>query len=74
MEKKYIMTPNGIIVFPGSFKHKEFEHFKPRSAGEIDFVVENGEVVAKCWGRSESLNIESHPDDSRKATFQLCQQ
>lgn len=75
MDKKYVMTGHGIIVFPGTFAHADFRHFEPTSAGFIYFRNKEGsqEIEAVCYGESESLKLKSHQDDSRKATVQLCQ-
>jgi len=74
VDKKYVMTGHGIIVFPGTFAHSDFSRFKPTSAGFIYFInkEDSTEIEAVCYGESMSLKLKSHPDDSRKATVQLC--
>ena len=68
------MTGRGIITFSAAFAHADFSHFIPTSAGFIYFrnKKDSMEIEAVCYGESESLKVKSHPDDSRKATFQLC--
>lgn len=66
MTAKYIKTQQGcIIVFSASLKHSQFSHFRPVSAGFISFGVDKeGNADCSCYGRSESLNIDSDADDT----------
>lgn len=75
MEAKYVMTDKGIIVFPKTFKHSDFRHLRPLSAGFIYFKDEpldrSMNLEAVCYGESESLKLQSNELDSQKATRQL---
>lgn len=70
MTAKYIRTSdNQIIIFQAGLKHSEFGHFNPVSAGFVRFGVDaNGSMAYDCYGKSESLRLESAPDDSWLAT------
>lgn len=69
LKTKYIRTKdNDIIVFPAGISHDFFQHLKPISAGFIAFGVDDGEQpTVHCYGGSDSLGLESSPDDSRIA-------
>lgn len=56
---KYIIIDNLFpIIFQGKFSHSNFKHFgNITSAG---FISENFE---NCYGYSQSLNLNSKPDD-----------
>ena len=72
-QAKYIITENyEIITFSETIQHKEFKHYKPRSAGFISFGVDSkGEVTCHCYGRSVSLDLDSSPNDGMIAERQL---
>ena len=53
-----------FIFFPEIENHSAFKYFRPVSAGFC--FIEDNEVI--CFGRSESLNMNSFPDDSERAT------
>lgn len=69
MTAKYIKTAsNRMIVFSASLKHSDFRNFNPVSAGFISFGVDKeGNPDCSCYGKSESLDIESHADDTMLA-------
>ena len=61
---KYIHTDLGIILFPAFTSHKDMaKHFKNKvySAGFVSFDYES----IDCWGKSESLNLQSDPLDTK---------
>jgi hypothetical protein len=71
---KYIQTRNGsIIVFSAAIKHNEFLSFDPVSAGFISIGVDKeGNPTCSCYGRSESLKLNSREEeDTRKAKTQI---
>ena len=70
---KYVKTKNKkIIVFSELQIHSEFKIFKPISAGFIIFnVSEDGNVSCVCFGESISLDIGSHPEDTKLARQQI---
>ena len=74
MEAKYIRTSDDkIIVFSSLLFHSEFEHFKPKSAGFINILVDDqGNTKCICYGMSISLDLESNPkEDTELATLQI---
>lgn len=73
MDVKYIRTKNDdIIVFSATIMHKEFEDWQPKSAGFIRFFVdENENPSCHCYGKSISLGLDSHEDDTSRARLQL---
>lgn len=70
---KYIRTKeNNIIVFSPLMQHKEFRSYNPISAGFISFGVNNdGNPSCTCYGKSDSLGIESIEGDSKLAERQI---
>ena len=65
MKAKYVMTDNGPIIFPATFNHSDFSHFKPKSGGTVVFGVDKEfNIIPVCVGSSMTLNLNSHPDDS----------
>jgi hypothetical protein len=71
---KYIITNDkGIIIFPDTFNHSDFKHFKPINAGFISFGVnQQGNPTCSCYGESISLDIKSNPEaDTLLAKRQL---
>lgn len=61
------------FLFPAIIVHKDFERFRRHehlnmmeiiSAGFCQITSTNG---VKCWGRSESLNIDSRPKEDAEA-------
>ena len=56
-----------FIFFPEVENHSAFKYFRPVSTGFC--FIEDNEVI--CFGRSESLNLESFFDDSERATKQM---
>lgn len=73
MTTKYIKDKrDNIIVFPATMKHSEFKHFEPVSAGFISFGVDReGNPSCTCYGKSESLDLESDPIDTWLAERQI---
>jgi len=70
---KYVIVDGSVIVFSPAIKHSSFESMKPTSAGFISFGVDkDGNPSCSCYGKSESLKLESNPEeDTKKAKFQL---
>lgn len=70
---KYVRTKNNtIIVFSPAIQHKEFEEFNILSAGFISFGVDkSGNVSCCCYGKSQSLGVESDPKDTRLAELTI---
>lgn len=70
---KYVIVNGSVIVFSPAIKHNTFESMKPTSAGFISFGVDkDGNPSCTCFGKSESLKLESNPEeDTIRANFQL---
>ena len=68
---KYVLTrEHKIIVFPNLFAHKDFESYKPISAGFITFGVKNGKPVCYCHGESIGLGLRSNPDEDTELAME----
>jgi hypothetical protein len=75
---KYVIVDGRAIVFSASIKHKDMvgHNEKAQGAGFVTFATEidtYGEtvIVAKAYGKSESLNVDSREEDSRIITRQI---
>ena len=69
MKGKYITTSQGeIILFPETIVHSEFKHLNPISAG---FFYINADNQIVCHGKSISLGLSSHEEDSDQANLQF---
>jgi hypothetical protein len=76
---KYIkINTNGhdkIIVFSGLIQHKEFKNLNPISAGFISIgaTIQDGHPITDCtcYGKSDSLGIDSAPEDTELAKKQI---
>lgn len=69
MRTKYIIFDGKYpIILSEESSHNEVSDLgrKPTSAGFVNFFSEMGEVDVYCYGRSESLNIGSNPDNDRE--------
>lgn len=77
---KYVIVDGSAIVFSGAIQHKDMVGYnkKAEGAGFVRFVAEKDPeygdsiVVAKCYGRSISLNVDSREEDSMIVTRQIC--
>ena len=80
MRIKYIagkMYPTGMssmdafdtaITFNNMLIHKDIARrmgMEVESAGFVDFMVEDGKLIISCFGRSESLDKDSRPEDAK---------
>ena len=79
-EVKYVIVGGSAIVFSAAIQHKDMVGYneKCEGAGFVHFATETDPtygdtiIVAKCYGKSVSLGIESRPEeDSRILTRQL---
>ena len=70
---KYIKTRDRqIVVFGESLSHSQFKSWGPISAGFLKFCITgDGIMGAYCYGRSDSLGIDSELEDSNLANEQL---
>lgn len=75
---KYVIVNGRAIVFSASIQHKDMVGFneKCEGAGFINFDFKKDSygdtiVIAKCYGKSESLGIESREQDSEIVTHQI---
>jgi hypothetical protein len=79
-EVKYVIVNGCAIVFSAAIQHKDMVGYneKCEGAGFVRFDTETDPtygdtiIVAKCYGKSVSLGIESRPEeDSRIVTRQI---
>lgn len=70
---KYIKTKDKeIIMFGEIMQHSDFQHMNPVSAGFISIGInKDGNPDCTCYGKSISLGLDSHEDDTRLAKYQL---
>jgi hypothetical protein len=80
LETKYVIVNGCAIVFSAAIQHKDMVGYneKCEGAGFVRFDTETDPtygdtiIVAKCYGKSVSLGIESRPEeDSRIVTRQI---
>ena len=82
IETKYVIIDGSAIVFSGAIQHKDMVGYneKCEGAGFVIFAAEvdvNGEVerlIAKTYGKSISLGIESRQEDAEKINRQILNQ
>ncbi len=78
-EAKYVIVNGSGIIFSAAIQHKDMVDYneKCEGAGFVSFAVEKDSygddiIVAKCYGKSISLDIESRPEkDSKILTRQI---
>ena len=79
-EVKYVIVNGCAIVFSAAIQHKDMVGYNEKCEGagfvrfdtETDPIYGDTIIVAKCYGKSVSLGIESRPEeDSRIVTRQL---
>lgn len=79
MTAKYVIVGGSAIVFSAAIQHKDMVGYneKCEGAGFVHFVVTKDPVygddviVAKCYGKSISLGIDSREEDSAIVTRQI---
>lgn len=67
---KYInFEKHGIVIFEDHISHREmaekFEFDTPVSAGFVSVWDYSSDQSPKCHGRSETLKLESSPEDTK---------
>ncbi len=82
-DAKYVIVNGSGIIFSAAIQHKDMVGYneKCEGAGFVSFAVEKDSygdsygddiIVAKCYGKSISLGIESRPEkDSKILTRQI---
>ena len=79
-EVKYVIVGGSAIVFSAAIQHKDMVGYNEKCEGagfvrfdtETDPIYGDTIIVAKCYGKSVSLGIESRPEeDSRIVTRQI---
>jgi hypothetical protein len=79
MTPKYVIVGGSAIVFSPAIQHKDMVGYneKCEGAGFVRFeatkdpVYGDDIIVAKCYGKSISLGIESREEDSAIVTRQI---
>ena len=78
LETKYVIVDGCAIVFSAAIAHSDMVRNgkKAEGAGFVRFYINKDEydedvVIAKCYGRSISLGIESREEDSTIVTSQI---
>lgn len=46
---KYVMTPEGAILFPNSFKHSDFRSLNVRSAGHFAIYKDRDDISVSAF-------------------------
>lgn len=75
---KYVIIDGIAIVFSAAIQHKDMVGYNENAqgAGFVTFEARKDSygddiIVAKCYGRSDSLNIGSREEDSAIVTRQI---
>ena len=69
---KYVIINGRGIIFSAAIQHKEMVGYGENceGAGFVHFAIQKDDygdiVAAKCYGKSESLGIESRPEEDSK--------
>ena len=72
-EAKYVIVGGSGIIFSAAIQHKDMVGYNEKctGAGFVRFATEKDSygdtiIVAKCYGKSVSLGIESRPEEDSK--------
>jgi len=70
---KYVRLQNDdIIIFSQGKNHSDFEYMNPKTAGFIQIYAEDDQPRCACFGKSDSLGLESDEKrDTKYANSQL---
>jgi len=76
---KYVRFKSGFITFAEPISHNEIKLVEskfnitepPISAGFYYLTVQDGEIIAKCYGESITLNLQTATEDDELLTRQL---
>ena len=75
MAPKYVIINGCAIIFSGAIQHKDMVGFnqKATGAGFVNIYYDESKdmIVVKAYGRSISLGIESHDEDTDILTHQI---
>jgi len=66
MTFKYVITIDGCIIFAPTISHDKITDKEVLSAGFVLITAIPGELKLVCYGRSESLDIDSHPIEDER--------
>lgn len=76
---KYVIVDGCAIVFSEAITHSDMVRYgkKAEGAGFVHFCQEvdhygDPVIVAKCYGKSISLGVDSREEDSKIVTQQIC--
>jgi hypothetical protein len=79
LDAKYVIVDGCAIVFSAAITHSDMVKYNKRAegAGFVRFDPGKNEwdedvVIAKCFGNSISLGVESREEDSLIVTRQIC--
>ena len=79
LETKYVIVDGKAIVFSAAITHSDMVGYNEKcdGAGFVKFYSQKNEydediIVAQCYGRSVSLDVDSREIDSRIVTMQIC--
>jgi hypothetical protein len=79
LDAKYVIVDGCAIVFSAAITHSDMVKYNKRAegAGFVRFYPGKNEwdedvVIAKCFGNSISLGVESREEDSLIVTRQIC--
>lgn len=67
MTFKYVITIDGCIIFAPTISHDKITDKEVLSAGFVRISTTcPGTIDVDCYGRSESLDIDSHPAEDER--------
>ena len=67
---KYVMTLEGAILFPNSFKHSDFRFLNVTSAGHFAIYMDKDVISVSAFGDSITLGLS--PDEMDAARIKQC--
>ena len=67
---KYVMTLEGAILFPNSFKHSEFSFANAISAGHFAIYMDKDDISVSVFGDSFTLGL--CPDEIDAERIKQC--
>ena len=75
-QTKYVMLEYGGVptplLFSDMLSHADFRDYRPIRAGFVQIVIgEEGKIVVATFGKSQTLKLESAPEDGEIIRKQL---
>lgn len=59
------------VIIPGLMKHVDVRIRKPIRAGFVSITIKDEKISVHCWGKSESLGLESDSTKDEELIYSL---